>query len=76
MVELLDIKKRNIEAKNIEKKVDSKRAGPNDKRRGQRGIEDENGSFVSNMIIDFVVFMDNLDNAYALGYDMVDYLCS
>lgn len=74
LIEGLDIDKREIELEEQERRNQQTEApyenknSPND--------DGETGQFVSNIIIDFVVFMDNLDNAYALGYDMVDYLCS
>ena len=38
--------------------------------------DEQKGEYESNLILDFIVFMDNIDNCYALGYDMLEYLCA
>ena len=43
---------------------------PNDEQNSEKQIEENR----SNVIIDIVFLCDNLDNAYALGLDLVDYI--
>jgi hypothetical protein len=71
------IEKYDLKAKEKELMQRSKAyVNTRDKKNYRDDEDDENMQFSNNSIIDFFVFGDNLDNCYALGYDMLDHLCS
>ena len=71
------IEKYDLKAKEKELMQRSKAyVNTRDKKNYRDDEDDENMQFSNNSIIDFFVFADNLDNCYALGYDMLDHLCS
>lgn len=87
LIEGLDIKKKEQYKYGFEKRkigITEKTTRPSEKKSSTIKLRDmafneedqEKGEYESNLILDFVVFMDNIDNSYALGYDMLEYLCS
>jgi hypothetical protein len=87
LIEGLDMKKKE-QAKMIQEKrkqvQTEKTTRPSEKKSSTIKLRDlvlneedeERGEYESNLILDFIVFMDNIDNSYALGYDMLEHLCS
>lgn len=87
LIEGLDLKKKEHLKHNQEKQKKfqtEKTTRPSDKKSSTIKLRDwaaneedeERGEYENNLILDFVVFMDNIDNSYALGYDMLEHLCS